>query len=412
MRKLTNGSERILLHVLPLLKRCFRHEMILLLLLLLLSFSVSGQVITGAQQTEMYTSLLKGKRVAVVANHTSVINRKDNGYTHLVDSLVTMGVKVKEIFSPEHGMTGKIGAGEKVGDSKYHDIPVVSLYGKHLKPSKAELKAVDVVIFDMQDVGARFYTYISTLHYVMEACAEANKLLIVLDRPNPNGFYVDGPVLDTNYRSFVGMHRIPVVYGMTMGELAQMINSEGWIKGPCNLKVITLKNYTHQTKYVLPVNPSPNLTTMTAIYLYPTLCFFEGTRVSVARGTDKPFEMIGFPRAARWDTTFTPRSTMAAPSPMYKDTICSGFNLSSYETDSITELNLTLLIEMYQLYPEKEKFFNPFFDKLAGTNKLREQIVAGKSEDEIRASWQQDLDEFKLLRKKYLLYADEPKERK
>lgn len=362
---------------------------------------------TGADQVKAYATLLKAKRVAIVMNQTSMV-----GNVRVLDTLIKLKVNITAIFSPEHGVTGKAGAGELVSSSKDSatGIPIISLYGDHLKPTKKDMKDIDAVVFDIQDVGARFYTYISTLHNVMEACAENEKFLIVLDRPNPNGFYVDGPVLESKHKSFVGMDPIPVNYGMTIGELAQMMNMEGWIKGgPCRLRVIKMKQYSHKQLYNLPVNPSPNLSDMKAVYLYPSLCFFEGTKVSVGRGTEKPFQQVGYPALKDGDVTFTPQSVEAAPSPPYKDTLCVGWDLAHHVDDTTNlpkQLNLQWLIKMYESYPDKTKFFTPFFDKLAGTSKLREQIQKGMNEDQIRATWKQDLDEFMAKRKRYLLYDD------
>lgn len=362
---------------------------------------------TGADQVKAYATLLKAKRVALVMNQTSMI-----GDVRVLDTLLKLKINVTTIFTPEHGLSGRAGAGEAVESSKdpQTDIPIISLYGDHLKPTKKEMKDIDAVVFDIQDVGARFYTYISTLHNVMEACAENEKFLIVLDRPNPNGFYVDGPMLEPKQKSFVGMDPIPVMYGMTIGELAQMMNIEGWIKGgPCRLRVVKMKQYSHKHLYNLPVIPSPNLSDMKAVYLYPSLCFFEGTKVSVGRGTDRPFQQVGYPQFKDGDITFTPESSEAAPNPPYKDTLCSGWDLSNYVEDTMNlprQINLQWLIKMYESYPDKTKFFTPFFDKLAGTTKLREQIQKGMTEDQIRETWKQDLDEFLLKRKRYLLYED------
>jgi uncharacterized protein YbbC (DUF1343 family) len=362
---------------------------------------------TGADQVKAYATLLKAKRVAIVMNQTSMV-----GNVRVLDTLLKMKINITTIFSPEHGVAGKAGAGEAISSSKDSatGIPIVSLYGENLKPGKKIMKDIDAVVFDIQDVGARFYTYISTLHYVMEACAENEKFLIVLDRPNPNGYYVDGPMLESKHKSFVGMDPIPVVYGMTVGELAQMMNMEGWIKGgPCRLRVIKMKQYSHKMRYKLPVNPSPNLTTMEAVYLYPSLCFFEGTKVSLGRGTDRPFQQVGYPGLKDGTVTFTPQSTEAAPNPPYKDTLCSGWDLAHYVEDTTNlprAINLQWLIKMYQSYPDKTKFFTPFFDKLAGTSKLREQIQKGMTEEQIRETWKPDLEEFMLKRKRYLLYDD------
>lgn len=372
----------------------------------------SGTVLrTGAECMERYLPFLEGKRVAVCGNQTSVV-----GKTHLVDTLLSRNVNIVKLFCPEHGFRGQAEAGATIASGKdpLTGLPVVSLYGKNKKPTAEQLQNVDIVLFDLQDVGCRFYTYISTLHYVMEAAAENGVNVIVLDRPNPNGFYVDGPVLDPQYKSFVGMHPVPVVYGMTIGEYARMINGEKWLANgvQCDLTVILLEGYTHETRYVLPVAPSPNLQTVEAVYLYPSLCFFEGTNVSVGRGTDHPFEMYGAPGMRAGDYRFTPHAIPGvSENPPFKDVECVGFLLSeiaSYEFYKLVpgELDLSYLMTAYQNCPDKASFFlkNNFFDKLAGTAQLRKQIVAGASDKEIRASWQPGLDAFKAVRAKYLLY--------
>jgi len=370
---------------------------------------LTGQVITGAARTGEYLPLLYGKRVAVVANQTSII-----GETHLVDSLLSLGVNVKRIFSPEHGFRGTADAGEHLDD--YNDektgLPVISLYGKNRKPAKENMAGLDIVLFDIQDVGVRFYTYISTMHYMMEACAENNVVFMVLDRPNPNGFYVDGPVLDTNWRSFIGMHPVPVVHGMSVAEYAQMINGEGWLKDSlvCNLKLVKCEKYTHKTYYDLPVKPSPNLPNLRSVYLYPSLCFFEGTCMSVARGTDFPFQVFGHPDYPDTGFSFTPRSIEgAATNPKYKGKVCYGVDISHIPFDFVRDnrrLVLNWLIDAYSNMDDKENFFNNYFDKLAGNSTLREQIIAGKSKWIIYASWKKDIEAFKIIRKKYLLYKD------
>lgn len=372
----------------------------------------SGAVLrTGAECMERYLPFLEGKRVAVCGNQTSVV-----GKTHLVDTLLSRNVNIVKLFCPEHGFRGQAEAGATIASGKdpLTGLPVVSLYGKNKKPTAEQLQNVDIVLFDLQDVGCRFYTYISTLHYVMEAAAENGVNVIVLDRPNPNGFYVDGPVLDPQYKSFVGMHPVPVVYGMTIGEYARMINGEKWLANgvQCDLTVILLEGYTHETRYVLPVAPSPNLQTVEAVYLYPSLCFFEGTNVSVGRGTDHPFEMYGAPGMRAGDYRFTPHAIPGvSENPPFKDVECAGFLLSeiaSYEFYKLVpgELDLSYLMTAYQNCPDKASFFlkNNFFDKLAGTAQLRKQIVEGATDEEIRASWQPGLDAFKAVRAKYLLY--------
>ena len=364
---------------------------------------------TAAEQTEKYLSLIRNKQIAIVANPTSTI-----GNTHLVDSLMNLGLQIKKVFCPEHGFRGDQEAGETVNnfiDAKTK-LSVISLYGDQKKPKPADLSGIDIVIFDIQDVGARFYTYISTLHYVMEACAENNIELLVLDRPNPNGFYVDGPVLDKKFASFVGMHAVPLVHGMTIAEYARMINGEKWLNNgiQCKLQTIIVKNYNHTDYYSLPVKPSPNLLTMSAVYLYPSLCLFEGSIVSVGRGTLKPFQLLGHPKLDSLMFSFMPLSIKGmSAEPPYKNQQCYGYDLSNYSLKILRnekKLNLFWLIDLYQRLSPKTEFFTPFFDKLAGTDQLRKQIIAGKTEEEIRQSWQVDLINFKKIRKKYLLYGD------
>ena len=365
-------------------------------------------VVTGAERTAQYLALLKDKRVAVVTNQTGMI-----GSAHLVDSLLALKVDVVKVFAPEHGFRGEADAGEHVADErdKRTGLPLISLYGKNKKPKPEQLADVDVVVFDIQDVGVRFYTYVGTLHLVMEACAEQHKRLIVLDRPNPNGFYVDGPVLDTACSSFVGMHPVPLVHGMTIGEYAGMLNGEGWLKAKekCDLTVITCIGYTHGAFYALPVRPSPNLPNMAAIYLYPSLGLFEGTIVSIGRGTEHPFQCIGYPGFAHGSFRFTPRSMPGAKDPPYKDVECSGMDLREYGT-FITRLepgvHLNWLLGTYRETKDKSRFFTPFFDKLAGGPALREAVLRGDDEARIRESWKPGLANFERLRAKYLLYED------
>lgn len=364
--------------------------------------------IPAANLTHHYLRFLEHKRVAMLVNQTSTIQNK-----HIVDSLISLGIDIKLIFCPEHGFRGNIDAGENVNSSidSSTKLPIISLYGKHKKPDSLDLKNIDVVVFDIQDVGVRFYTYISTLHYVMEACAENNVELLVLDRPNPNGYYIDGPVLQSKYQSFVGLHPVPIVYGMTIGEYAKMINGEGWLanKAKCRLYVIRNAEYNHQKKYTLPVKPSPNLVDQDAITMYPSLCLFEGTVISVGRGTYEPFKMIGHPTLSeKYTYSFTPESINGmSKEPPFLGKQCFGLDLRNYvndSTQSLNQLNLAWLKEMYNNYPDKEHFFNSFFEKLAGTDELRQQIIAGKTESEIRSTWQVDLHKFKKIRKKYLLY--------
>ncbi|MES2139548.1 MAG: DUF1343 domain-containing protein [Bacteroidota bacterium] len=362
----------------------------------------------GADRTSEYLPLLKNKSVAIVANQSSNIKN-----THLVDSLVALGINVKKVFCPEHGFRGLVDAGKKV--KTYKDIktglPIISLYGKNKKPAALDLKDVDVLIFDIQDVGVRFYTYLSTLHYVMEACAENNKTLIVLDRPNPNGYYIDGPVMEDTYKSFLGLHPVPIVYGLTIGEYAQMINGESWLTGglKCNLKVILLNNYSHSDFYELPVRPSPNLPNMASVYLYPSLGLFEGTIVSVGRGTDLPFQIIGHPTLQKTNYTFTPKPKGGAMEPKYNGQVCNGYNLFNFGTEymkNTKKIYLYWLINTYKNTPDNTNFFDENFNYHAGNATLQKQIKEGVDEEAIRKSWQPGLDKFKTIRKKYLLYKD------
>ena len=369
--------------------------------------AVKTTIIVGANQTDQYLKLLKGKRVGVVGNQSSVIF-KDGAYTHLVDSLIGLKVDVKKVFSPEHGFRGTADAGEKIKDGidTKTGVPIISLYGDNKKPKPEQLKGLDILVFDIQDVGVRFYTYISTLHYVMEACAEANIPLLILDRPNPNGHYVDGPILEKAYTSFVGMHPIPIAHGMTIGEYAQMINGEKWLKNSvqCQLAVISMKNYDHQMAYSLPIKPSPNLPNDQSIALYPSLCFFEGTNVSVGRGTNKQFQVFGSPDLDKnyFKFSFTPQPNEGAKTPPQEGKLCYGRDLS--QLDVKPGLNLEYLIEAYSNTANKSKFFNSFFVKLAGTAKLQEQIEKGLSEKDIKATWSKGLEDFKKVRTKYILY--------
>lgn len=371
-----------------------------------LVIKTDDDIVTGAEQIATLKSELKFKKIAVVANQTSMIGEK-----HLVDSLLGLGLNVTTIFSPEHGFRGTADAGEMVNSKKDQitGLPIISLYGKNKKPKLSDLLEVDIVIYDLQDVGVRFYTYVSTLFYTLEACAEAEIPLIVLDRPNPNGFYVDGPVLDKSFSSFVGVNEIPVVYGCTAGEFANMANNEGWLNNglKCDLKVVPLKNYQHNYLYQLPIPPSPNLPNMTSVYLYPSLCFFEGTVVSVGRGTNLPFQIYGHPDM-NGDFTFTPESRLGASAPKLQNQFCRGKNLSDFNILQETEPFFTLkwLMLAYSDLNLGRDFFlsNNFIDLLAGSNKLKEQIIAGENEVQIRQSWEPHLSEYKKLREKYLLY--------
>lgn len=365
-------------------------------------------IIVGANRTEIYLPELKEKKVGIVANQTSVIFKNDQSYTHLVDSLVSLNVSIKAVFAPEHGFRGKADAGEHIKDGmdSKTGLPIISLYGNNKKPKPEQLEDIDVLVFDIQDVGARFYTYISTLHYVMEACAELNISIIILDRPNPNGHYVDGPILEPEFQSFVGMHPIPVVHGMTIGEYAQMINAEGWLKGKitCDLLVVPMDNYNHKKSYDLPIKPSPNLPNAHAINLYPSLCFFEGTNVNAGRGTEKQFQVFGSPdlSASTFPYSYTPEPNEGAKHPKHEGKLCYGMDLSNLEP--LDQLDLSYIIKAYRHTTNQEAFFNSFFDKLAGTKKLKQQIMDGLSNEEIRASWKEGLEVFRMKRERYLIY--------
>ena len=394
---------------------CFNYHKKLCLFVLLLHslifFAQSKNVITGSERLEVYLPILKNKNIALVANQTSLVRGE-----HLVDVLLDEGIQVQKVFSPEHGFRGKNDAGEKVKDEfdLQTGLPIYSLYGKaKRKPSKELLKDVDAMVFDLQDVGARFYTYISTLHYVMEACAENQIPLVIMDRPNPNGHYVDGPILNVKFRSFVGMHPIPVVHGLTIGEYAQMINGEGWLqdKLKCSLEIIPCKNYNHSTKYRLPVPPSPNLPNMVSVYLYPSLCFFEGTNVSVGRGTAFPFQVYGAPFMKQMSFEFTPTPTFGAKHPKHQGEVCYGSNFSTLSEDSLfrhQKLNLEWLIQAYHTFNDDPTFFNKnnFFNLLAGSDKLMNLIKGGANANQIRETYQDELTAFKQKRKKYLIYED------
>ena len=357
---------------------------------------------TGAQNLANNLNILQNKKVGIVTNQTGIIDNNQ----HLVDFLIQQNINVTKIYAPEHGFRGTADAGELIKDGKdtKTGLPIISLYGNNKKPKPEQLQGVDIILFDLQDVGARFYTYISSLHYVMEACAEQKIPVIVLDRPNPNGNIIDGPILETEHTSFVGMHKIPVLHGMTIGEYAQMINGEKWLKNSvqANLKVIKNQNYNHKMPYSLPVKPSPNLPNDQAINLYASLCFFEGTNVSVGRGTDKQFQIYGSPFITNLPFEFTPMPNFGAKDPMHNGKLCYGEDLTMQP--KVTKLELKYLITAYQNTTDKSKFFNSFFTKLAGTKKLQQQIEMGLTEDEIRATWEIDLNKFQKTRAKYLLY--------
>ncbi len=376
-----------------------------------------SKVICGNQQFDKYLPLLKNKRVAIITNVTGVIQLwkndleilKPNGTVSLVDTLLKLKVNIKKIFGPEHGFRSDIDAGEKVSsdiDAKT-GLQVVSLYGSNKKPTKEQLADVDIVVYDIQDIGVRFYTYISTMCYAMEACAENNKEIIILDRPNPNGFYIDGPVLKNEFKSFLGLHNVPLVYGMTCGEYAKMANAEGWLKNKikCKLNVIALKNYNRKDSYTLPVKPSPNIPNIQAILLYPSLGLFEGTIVSLGRGTDLPFQVIGHPEYSDTNFCFTPKETKISKTPKYLNQKCCGIDLRKEKYTNPREIRPDWVKQMYSKL-KKDDFFDRNFNFHAGNAELQAQIKSGMATDEIRKSWQADLDAFKKTRKKYLLYGD------
>ena len=391
---------------------------ILTLVLGLCSFVCFGQdtslyddnIVVGAARQSEYFEVLQGKRIAVLGNQTSMV-----GSVHTVDYLLDLGIDVKKVFAHEHGFRGKADAGAKINDGldAKTGLPIKSLHGRRKKPSKEDLFDVDIVVFDIQDVGARFYTYISTMHYIMEACAEQNKTFVVFDRPNPNGHYVDGPVLKEGNESFVGMHPVPIVHGMTVGEYAQMINGEGWLKDQvqCNLIVIKCEGYDHNSLYELPVDPSPNLPNMSSIYLYPSLCLFEGTQVSVGRGTDKQFQLIGSPFNSSGDYRFKPEPKPGASKPKHNGIECLGYDLSSFgigQMHEVRSMYLHWLVAFYQNSKDKGHFFRKdgFFRLLTGDRSIRKMIEAGNTAMEIEKSWSDDVEAFKVIRAKYLLYPD------
>lgn len=365
------------------------------------------EILTGAEQPNLYLENLTGKKVGIVANQTSIMPSKQN--QHVVDFLLEKGVSLKKVFTPEHGFRGDADAGEKVDNTvdQKTGLPIISIYGTNRKPSASQVKDLDIIIFDLQDVGTRFYTYISTMHNIMEAAAENNVEVMIFDRPNPNGDYIDGPVLKRGFESFVGMHPIPVVHGLTVGELAKMINGEKWLKGgiTCDLQVIPVKNWTHSTSYFLPVKPSPNLPNDLSVRLYPSTCFFEGTVISLGRGTHFPFQVYGYPDKKFGDFTFTPVSIPGmAKSPRYQDQACYGVDLRQKPMSS--QMTLSYLLDAFHKSGKGADFFTNYFNTLAGTDELKKQILAGKTETEIKASWAEDLAQYKKLRATYLIYQD------
>jgi len=366
------------------------------------------KIVVGAERMDLYLYILKGKSIAVVANQTSMV-----GQSHLVDTLLAQGITISKVFSPEHGFRGSADAGEKIRNYKDQKtgLPIVSLYGNHNKPTPEDLRGIDIVIFDIQDVGVRFYTYISTMHYVMEACAENDVKFLVLDRPNPNGFYVAGPVMEEGYTSFVGLHPVPLVHGMTIAEYARMINGQGWLNNgvKCDLIHILCDGYDHNSYYELPIRPSPNLPNMKAIYLYPSLGLFEGTIISVGRGTDYPFQTLGHPKLKNAAFTFKPKSTPGAKNPPFKGKVCYGHDLRNFSEmilKNYKELYLYWLTGSYKDSPDKEHFFNSYFNSLAGNASFKQQIIDGVSEDDISKSWAKGVMNYKRIRKGYLLYPD------
>ncbi len=378
-------------------------------------------IIMGAAQIEKYFDLIKNKRIGLIVNHTSIIYNQ-NDSLHLVDFLLQKSnennINIQTIFAPEHGFRGTASAGETIKNGKdtKTGINIISLYGKNKKPTKKQLENIDILIFDIQDVGARFYTYISTMHYCMEAAAENNKQIIILDRPNPNGFYIDGLIREEKYKSFVGMHPIPIVHGLTVGELAKMIEGEKWLKNKNklgeNLKIIPCQNYSHKNNYTLPIAPSPNLPTQNSILFYPSICLFEGTKMSVGRGTDSPFELVGHPDFPDNDfiTSFTPKPNEGAKNPPFKNKLCYGKDYKVWKLES--NFSLKPILEFYETMQKRsankkeDDFFNSYFNTLVGNDKLQQQIKNGLSEQEIKKTWQKELDDYKKMRKKYLLYQD------
>lgn len=390
----------------------FNLYIILIILLISSTFNccrgsnTATKVVTGAEQLSEYLPDIENRKVGLIVNQTSIVDG-----SHLVDLLLSKGIQVKKIFTPEHGFRGDVEAGDSVNNSidKKTGIPIISLYGKNKKPTKENLSGIDVIIFDIQDVGCRFFTYISTMHYAMEACAENNIPLIILDRPNPNGDYVDGPVLKPELKSFVGMHPIPIVHGCTVGELALMINGEGWLDGNlrCNLKVVPVKNYKHSDSYELPVKPSPNLPNQASIRLYPSLCLFEATTVSIGRGTEFPFQVVGFPNIRFGDFIFTPQSIKGVSAkPLHEGKQCFGIDLRKESFDQ--KFTLSYFIQFFNQFENPDLFWSSkrWIDLLSGDPNFYSQINEKRSESEIRQSWQSDLLKYKTMRKKYLLYPD------
>ena len=376
-----------------------------LLFILFFQFSdsvFSQEIIQGAERVDYYFNKLNDKKIAIIANNTSVI-KTSKGNTHIIDTLIARGLSVNKIFSPEHGFLGDKDDGEKFEDAFYKNIEIISLYGGNRRLKDDDIEDIDIIIFDIQDVGVRFYTYLSTLHYAMESAARKNKKFIIMDRANPNSFYIDGPILDLKNSSFIGLHPVPIVYGMTIGEYGLMINGEGWLENnlKVDLEVIKLKNYNHKLKYEPPIRPSPNLPNIQSIYLYPSLAFLEKTEVSVGRGTTIQFQIYGHPDF-KGDFSFTPQPNFGSQYPKLKGVLSYGEDLRNYKTSNMIELKW--LINSFTQINDKNNFFRSDFDKLSGTSNLKKQIIEGLSESEIRDSWKEGLEKFKKIRKKYLLY--------
>ena len=380
----------------------FKNTLLFILFFQLSNYVFSQEIIQGAERVDYYFNKLNDKKIAIIANNTSVI-KTSKGNTHIIDTLIAIGLSINKIFSPEHGFLGDKDDGEKFEDAFYNNIEIISLYGENRKLKDDDIEDIDIIIFDIQDVGVRFYTYLSTLHYAMESAARKNKKFIIMDRANPNSFYIDGPILDLKNSSFIGLHPVPIVYGMTIGEYGLMINGEGWLENnlKVDLEVIKLKNYNHKLKYEPPIRPSPNLPNIQSIYLYPSLAFLEKTEVSVGRGTTIQFQIYGHPDF-KGDFSFTPQPNFGSQYPKLKGVLSYGEDLRNYKTSNMIELKW--LINSYTQINDKNNFFRSDFDKLSGTSNLKKQIIEGLSESEIRDSWREGLEKFKKIRKKYLLY--------
>ena len=380
----------------------FKNTLLFILFFQLSNSVFSQEIIQGAERVDYYFNKLNDKKIAIIANNTSVI-KTSKGSTHIIDTLIAKGLSINKIFSPEHGFLGDKDDGEKFENDFYNNIEIISLYGGNRRLKDEDIEDIDIIIFDIQDVGVRFYTYLSTLHYAMQSAARKNKKFIIMDRANPNSFYIDGPVLDLKNSSFIGLHPVPIVYGMTIGEYGLMINGEGWLENnlKVDLEVIKLKNYNHKLKYEPPIRPSPNLPNIQSIYLYPSLAFLEKTEVSVGRGTTIQFQIYGHPDF-KGDFSFTPQPNFGSQYPKLKGVLSYGEDLRNYKTSNMIELKW--LINSFTQINDKNNFFRSDFDKLSGTSNLKKQIIEGLSESEIRDSWKEGLEKFKKIRKKYLLY--------